>query len=174
MFVQNILCHMSYHDTQLCDEIPIKCRMEREQAIRLRLENEKLQQENAHLRELLDIMHPPGPNQITTAGRLAPDSAPQCIDVDALQVTDGDRLRGATANELRADDGAGRRASGGGGLRAGRDDGLRAAASGAALRHENLLRCRVAQLERQVCRAEAELQVKIQIIHEPTLHSRLD
>ncbi|CAL8465937.1 g5473 [Coccomyxa elongata] len=128
--------------------------MEREEAIRLRLENEKLQQENAHLRELLDIVHPPAPIQTTTAGRLAPDRAPQCIGVDALRVSDGDRLRDATANGLWADDGARLRASGD----AGRDDRLRAAANSAALRHESLLRCRVAQLERQVCRAEAQLQ----------------
>ncbi len=77
------------------------------------LENEKLCEENAQLRELLALAGP--------ARSAAPSAA------------------------------AGLWGAGGG--------NLQPKAAVAALRSENLMRCRVAQLERQVCRAEAELQV---------------
>ena len=154
--VQHLIC--TWHKT------PSTCRAEREEAIRLRLENEKLQQENAQLQELLGIVDPPAaPKQNTrpsNSGGLAPERGPECISAQMLRAGGGEGVRVTAANGLWADDDTGLRAAGGDRLRAGRDAGLRAAANGAALHHENLMRCRVAQLERQVCRTEAELQVK--------------
>ncbi|KAK9902204.1 hypothetical protein WJX75_007719 [Coccomyxa subellipsoidea] len=143
-----------------------RARVEARDAVRLALENEKLREENAQLRELLDLVGPVDPARTVTpvrnirfapgpsaaAGGAAPSEA-------HYSGGGGSAVRAANGGDIRAEAAAAALIRGGGDkLGAEEISDLRAEAAAAALRHDDIMRCRVAQLERQVNRANAELQ----------------
>lgn len=119
------------------------CRPDSAAAVRLTMENERLREENAQLRELLGIAGPVGPpaegparavQNLRTAASSLPDAA-----------TAPPPGRVGTVSSMQ---------------RPIRAAGCPPGCPPGALRHDSLMRCRIAQLERQVRRAEAELQAR--------------
>jgi hypothetical protein len=105
-------------------------------ALRLGLENERLRDENAHLRELLGLMQG---QQEHTHTDTAPDISKMTKMTQQGEVMVGDCRPGH--------------------VRMGRTLGTREEARSVALRSESMLRCRLAQLDRQVLRQQQELLV---------------
>ncbi len=141
-------CAESACDVKFLIEHVLFCCSLARNTVLLSMENEKLQEENARLRELLGLMQP-RPEEPHAAAQIA--AAAGCAGGIGTTGAARRRQEGAASNR---DGGTGRD----GGTAAAVTRGLRREACSVALRHESLLRSRAVQLERQVLRQQEEIQ----------------